>query len=172
MNESDLYIASGLLASSGAWTFRSLAEHLRVAVPLVQRSLKRLGEAGLYDSGARRLHAPNFEEFAVHGLRFVAPVRLGPVVSGVPAAWAAPPMRGRISDLDALPPVWPHPLGSVRGHEFRPLHNGAVEAVQWFSRLGEILAVIDSLRFSDRRVHTVAAELLGEILREYASGRE
>lgn len=171
MNESDLYIASGLLAAPPNWTFRSLAEHLRIAVPLVQRSLKRLAASGLYEPDLRRLHAPNFEEFAVHGLRFVAPARLGPVVSGVPAAWAAAPMLGRIADPDALPPVWPHPLGSSRGHEFRPLHKGAAEAVQWFSRLGEVLAIVDSLRFNDRRVRAVAGELLGIALREYASGR-
>ncbi len=171
MQNSDVYVASGLIAISESWTYRSLAEHLRVSVPLVQRSLKRLAEADLYEEKSRRMHAPDFDEFAVHGLRFVAPAKLGPVVSGVPAAWAAEPLAGRVKSPEPLPPVWPHPLGSVRGHALTPLHGAAPDAVHWFPELGRVLAVLDALRFHDRRVRKVAQEELGRLLRRYAGGR-
>lgn len=166
VRNSDIYVLSGLLAHDGAWSYRSLAERLRVPHPVVQRALKRAKGADLYVAERREVHLPHFEEFALHALRFVAPARLGALVPGVPAAWAADPMLGAIrSSGDEPPPVWPFAQGRVRGQGVEPLHSAAPEAAAEWPELGEILALLDSLRAGDARVRRVAGDLLSEELR-------
>lgn len=169
----DIYVLAGLVAAGDQpWTYRELAKRLDVPVPLVQRALKRAAAADLYQPDLQAVHLPNFEEFLLHAIRFVAPAHLGAVVPGVPAAWAAPPMSGRIVEAGAeLPPVWPSALGRVRGQALPPLHGAAVAASQRDLRLAELLALIDSLRAGDVRVRSVAGDVVRDWLREGAHGR-
>lgn len=163
----DIYVLSGLMAHEGDWTYRSLADRLRVPHPVVQRALSRAQAANLYSAGRREVHLPHFEEFTAHALRFVAPAQLGALVPGVPAAWAAEPMASAIrSSGEDLPPVWPYARGRVRGQTIEPLHPSAPEAVEEWPQLGEILGVLDCLRVGDPRVRKVAEELLLRMLRE------
>ena len=82
----------------------------------------------------------------------------------MPAAWAAPPVSRTIRESGDLPPVWPSAEGRVRGQALAPLHKSAASAVNEFPRLGELLAIVDSLRAEDPRVRSVAARMLGEFL--------
>lgn len=168
----DIYVLAGLLAEDGRWSYRSLAERLRVPHPVVQRALARAQDADLYSGERREVHAPHFEEFAVHALRFIAPGRLGPLTPGLPAAWAAEPMASviRVSGEEP-PPVWPDARGKVRGQAVEPLHPAAPAAVVDWPELGEALALLDSLRAGDARIRQAAEELLGRVLREQAGGR-
>lgn len=167
VKDSDIYVLSGLLAHDQAWSYRSLAERLRVPHPVVQRALERAKSADLYSADRREVHLPHFEEFALYALRFVAPARLGALTPGVPAAWAAEPVASAIhSSGDEPPPVWPHAHGRVRGQAIEPLHSAAPEAVEGWSELGQILALLDSLRAGDARVRRVAGNLLSKMLRE------
>lgn len=169
VKKSDVYVLSGLLAQDGDWSYRSLADRLRVPHPVVQRALSRAQGAGLYSAERRAVHLPHFEEFAAHALRFVAPAQLGALVPGVPTAWAAEPMASAIrSSSDDPPPVWPFARGEVRGQAIEPLHSAAPEAIGEWSHLGEILTVLDSLRVGDSRVRKVAQEFLSEMLGERA----
>lgn len=81
-------VLSGLLAQDGRWTYRSLAERLGVAHPVVQRALDRAGSADLYSADRRNVHLAHFEEFALHVLRFVAPAELGRIVPGAVDGWS------------------------------------------------------------------------------------
>jgi hypothetical protein len=165
LQPSDIYVLCGLVAADDpSWTYRDLAKRLDVPHALVQRVLVRAQEAGLYSNDSRRVHRPNLEEFLLHGLRFVAPAKLGAVVPGIPAAWAAPPVSQRIRESGDLPPVWPAAAGRVRGQALTPLHDSAVSAVKEFPRLGQLLAIVDSLRAGDPRVRSVAAKMLVEFL--------
>ncbi|HEX5763148.1 MAG TPA: hypothetical protein VFY04_08505 [Solirubrobacterales bacterium] len=167
VKDSDVYVLSGLLAHDGAWSYRSLAERLHVPHPVVQRALERAKGADLYSVDRREVHFPHFEEFALHALRFVAPARLGALTPGVPAAWAAEPMVAAIrSSGDEPPPVWPYAHGRVRGQAIEPLHSAAPEAVENWPELGEVLALLDSLRAGDVRVRKVAGDLFSKMLRE------
>ncbi len=167
ISSADIYVLVGLLTfGPGPWTFRELAQYLAVPVPLVQRSLGRAAEASLYMPEARRLQLPNLEEFLIHAARFVAPVQLGVVVAGVPAAWAAPPLSSLIVESgDELPPVWPWAHGRVRGQALQPLHASAPEAASRHPGFGEALAVVDSLRAGDLRVRSIAAGVIEDLLR-------
>jgi hypothetical protein len=170
IKDADIYVLAGLLAQDGQWSYRSLADRLRVPHPVVQRALARARAVGLYSPDRRGVHLPHFEEFAVHALRFLAPAQLGALVPGVPAAWAAEPMAGAIrSSRDELPPVWPYAQGDVRGQAVEPLHAAAPEAIEDWPRLGEFLALLDSLRLGDPRVRRVAGDLLAERLRSLPS---
>lgn len=169
---SDIYVLSGLLANEEDWTYRSLAERLHVPHPVIQRALSRAQEADLYLAERREVHLPHWEEFATHALRFVAPAQLGALVPGVPAAWAAEPVAGVIrSSGEDPPPVWPFVHGRVRGQAIEPLHPAAPDAVEGWPELGEILAVLDSLRAGDPRVRKVAEDLLSKMLSERTTGR-
>jgi hypothetical protein len=166
---SDIYVLGGMLVHGGDWTFRSLADRLQVPHPVVQRALSRAQAAGLYSAERREVHSLHWEEFALHALHFVAPGKLGALVPGVPAAWAAEPMASAIrSSGEDLPPVWPYARGRVRGQAFDPLHPAAPGAVEGWPELGEILALLDSLRAGDPRVRQVAGGLLSRELRGYA----
>jgi hypothetical protein len=167
VKKADIYVLSGLLASEGGWSYRSLADRLKVPHPVVQRGLARAQEADLYSGDRREVHLPHFEEFAIHALRFIAPAQLGGLVPGVPAAWAAEPMASAIhSSGEDPPPVWPQAQGRVRGQGLEPLHAAAPEAVKDWPELGEILVLVDSLRAGDARVRQVAEDLLAHRLRE------
>jgi hypothetical protein len=167
VKDSDIYVLSGMLVHDGAWSYRSLAERLRIPHPVVQRGLARAKGADLYSVDRRKVHLPHFEEFALHALRFVAPARLGALTPGMPAAWAAEPMAGAIrSSGDEPPPVWPYAHGRVRGQAIEPLHSAAPEAVENWPELGEVLALLDSLRAGDTRVRKAAGNLLSKMLRE------
>jgi hypothetical protein len=168
----DIYVLCGLLASDeDGWTYRELATDLGVPHALVQRALKRADTTGLYSSASKSIHRANLEEFLLHSVRFVAPAKLGTVVPGVPAAWAAPPMSEIIHESGELPPVWPSAAGKVRGQALPPLHDAAILAVDRLPRLGELLAIVDSLRAGDVRIRSVAADFLTQTLRRQPISR-
>jgi hypothetical protein len=94
-------------------------------------------------------------------------------VPGVPAAWAAEPMAGAIhSSGEEPPPVWPYARGRVRGQAIEPLHPAAPAGVEGWPELGEILALLDSLRAGDARVRQVAEDLLMGLLGKRAGERK
>jgi hypothetical protein len=170
VRDSDIYVLAGLVAQADDWSYRSLASRLRVPHSVIQRALTRAEGAALYSTARRAVHVPNFEEFGVHAIRFVAPAHLGALVPGVPAAWAASPMADRIrSSSDEPPPVWPYAHGDVRGQGIEPLHPAAPDAVAGWRELGEILSLLDSLRAGDTRVRRVAGELFSQRLRRLSA---
>lgn len=80
-------------------------------------------------------------------------------------------MSGEItSSGEEPPPVWPYAHGQVRGQAVEPLHRAAPEAIEEWSDLGEILALLDSLRVGDARVRKVAEDFLSARLRSLAAG--
>lgn len=134
----------------------------------VHRSLKRLAEAGLYfpsPHASRRVPTAQAQEFLVHGARYVFPVRPGEPTRGVPTAWAAEPLASRMAPTEEPPPVWPDPLGTVRGVAFEPLHAIAVSGARRNKALAERLALVDAIRGGDARSRGLGADLLADRLR-------
>jgi hypothetical protein len=150
--------------SGDTWSLRDLAEKLFVDHTVVSRALKRTEEAGLYQSGDRRVNSANFAELMIHAARFIAPAPLGGITRGVNAAWAAAPISNLIRQATDEPlPVWPSALGVNRGQRLDPLHLGAVSASA-DPTLGALLAIVDCLRAGDARVRAVAASALEDEL--------
>jgi len=159
----DLVVLLGLLRHPASdWTVRSLADELRLPPATVQRALERLAVVRVFDAGRRRVNVGACEELFVHALRFVAPGGVGGETRGMPTAWAAPPLVEHLAGNDDLPPVWPDPLGEVRGLEVQPLHPRMVSLAQADAEIYELLALIDGLRVGDARVRKLAARLLRE----------
>ena len=157
----DIVVLLKLVDAPVDWTVRSLESETTIARSVVQRAIKRLDAAGLYSERMRSVNIPQAEEFLVHGLRYVFPARVEGPSLGVPTAWAAAPLAGRIvTSSDDPPPVWPHALGEQRGVAVRPLHPSAIEAARRDPGLGERLALVDALRLGGPRIKTEAAELL------------
>lgn len=157
----DIVLLLKLATREEGWTVRGLSEETAIPKSVVQRSLKRLAEAGLLDERRQRVSVSQAEEFLLHGMRYVFPARLGGPTRGVLAAWSARPVSDEIVQaLGELPPVWPDPHGEVRGLALEPVHPGAPEAARRDDELAERLAIVDALRLGDARIRRVAAGLL------------
>jgi DNA-binding transcriptional MocR family regulator len=160
----DIVILFALVSENESWTLRSLANRLGVQHSKVQRAIDRLAEAGLYDAERRQVIPHAAEEFVQHGLKYLHPARQGPVVRGVPTAWAAPPLSDEIVD-DDLPPVWPDPKGAVRGQMVQPLDARLPALARTWPEVAELAALADALRLGDARSRAAARRHLHERLR-------
>jgi hypothetical protein len=156
----DIVVLLKLTADPPSWTVRSLEAELGIPRSVIQRSLVRLEQAGLLEQGRRRVNNGRAEEFLLHGLRYVFPPVRGGETRGVPTAWAAAPLQDKLADSGELPPVWPDPMGPVRGISLEPLHESALEISRRDPALVELLALTDALRLGDARVRGLAEELL------------
>jgi DNA-binding transcriptional MocR family regulator len=163
MQPSDVLVLFALMEQDEPWTLRSLAARLGVKHSKVQRAVDRLAESGLYDAERRRVIPHAAEEFLDHALRYLHPVELGPVVRGVPTAWAAAPLSNEIVD-EGLPPVWPDPNGKVRGQSVAPLDAGLPGLVESWPEVAELAALADALRLGDSRSRSAARKHLHDRL--------
>ena len=166
LRPSDLYVLAGLAVNDDHnWTLRGLAAQLHIDHTLVHRALERSDAVGLYLPGSHMVNVGELEQLLVHAARFIAPVKLGELVAGVPAAWAAEPIASLVRQSgDDPPPVWPSAAGRVRGQAFEPLHPAAVAAAVASPPLARLLAVIDTLRTREPRLRAVAESGLRPIL--------
>lgn len=167
LQSSDVLLLFAILRSDEEWTLRSLGDRLGVKHSKVQRSLARLEAAGLFDGGRRRLVPHATEEFLVHALTYLHPVREGAMVRGVPTAWGAEPLRREI-DAEAPFPVWPDPKGKVRGPAVDPLDPVVPRLVEDWPEVAELAALADALRLGDARTRAAAERLLIDALRAVA----
>jgi hypothetical protein len=158
----DILVVLGLLRQpSTDWTVRSLAADLHLPPATVQRSLARLASTPAFAN--RRLNVLACQDLLSSGLRFIAPGSLGSETRGVPTAWGAPPLSDLLADAGS-PPVWPDPLGEVRGAELRPLHPAVPSLARADPEMYALLTLVDGLRVGDARVRGLAIEHLSDRL--------
>jgi hypothetical protein len=160
----DILVLAKLLDEPPSWTFESLGRVLGLSKSAVHRSVVHLHSSRLLDLQKRRVFTSNAEEFLVHGLRYAFPATLGAETRGVPTAWAVAPLSTALARTTALPPIWPHPLGQVRGASVEPLDKVAPEAALRDENLHATLALLDALRVGDARVRSLAREMLEQRL--------
>jgi hypothetical protein len=141
-----------------AATYPQLALALGLSASEAHAAVKRATVAGLLDP-ERRVRRPALLEFLVHGLKYVfPPVRVG-VTRGVPTSLAASPLREHFGEIE-LPPVWPHPEGTVRGEGIEPLYPSAPSAALRDPKLHEWLALVDAVRAGRARERELAVREL------------
>ena len=160
----DIVVLLKLVAEPADWTVRSLEADTGIPRSVIHRAVRRLTDAGLLDAKRRRINASQAEEFLVHGVKYVFPPVRGGETRGIPTAWSAPPLAGEFPPTGEMPPVWPDPMGDVRGIALEPLHHSAPEITRRDPALAERLALVDALRLGDARVRGLAAKLLHERL--------
>lgn len=164
----DILVLLKLIDESDGWTVRSLGAGVDLDPAGVHRALRRLGEARLIDAERQRVNRSNAEEFLVHGLKYLFPVRQGGLIRGMPTAWAAPPLDDELAPADESPPVWPDPKGEVRGVALEPLHENAPMIARRDPQLAKRLALIDAIRLGDGRVRSLATKYLSGSLHALA----
>jgi hypothetical protein len=146
------------------WGYATLAAELELSIDEAHNAIRRLGEARLYNVHSRTVIRASLEECLVHGVRYAFPAKRGAPTRGVPTAWAAAPLKELLVEFGDLPPVWPHPEGTIRGFEVAPLYKTVVAAAIRDSKLYELLALVDEIRLGGARERRLAEELLHQRL--------
>jgi len=158
-----------LLLDRRKLTYAQLSKDIGISASEIHAAVRRGVEAGLIEPGGRLPLRKPLEEYLLHGVRYAFPAKAGPVVRGVPTAYAAPPLADKMSS-DQLPPVWPDPEGNVLGVAVEPLCSSVPKIAKTDSPLYELLALVDALRIGRARERGLAEEELKQrITHAYAS---
>ena len=155
----DLLVVAKLAAHDDASpSVRQLADQLGMSKSAVAYSLQRLRALDLVKDdgkGGRRVNKLAPRDCIEHGVRWIAPARVGDFELGLPTAHAGP-LTGKLMG-DADPLVMPLPHGPMRGRAVTPLHALAPEAAAKDARLHHLLSLIDVFRIGRARDRQVAA---------------
>jgi len=151
------------------WAYNKLALELEMSSSEVHAACKRalLASLAIQIDGVITPNIRNLEEFIITGLRYVFyPVR-GEMVRGMPTAHAADPLLELFVADQEPPPVWPDPVGTVRGMAFSPLYKSAPSAAKIDSGLYEMLALVDAIRGGRARERNIAVDLIKKRFAQY-----
>jgi len=158
LKSQDIFVALRLLdATPSEKAFPKLAEALGISASEAHAAVKRAALSGLVDGEGRHVRKAALCEFLVHGLRYAFPAEWSGVTRGVPTSYAAPPLKAHFGEGE-LPPVWPHPEGTVRGEGLAPLYKSAPGAALRDARLYGWLALVDAARAGRARERKLATE--------------
>jgi len=141
-----------------AWTYATLAEELGMSASQVHAALKRCADVGLYNGLTRRPNAQALLQFLIHAVRYIVPVKPGPLVQGLPTSYAGPPLNKHIRFSESA--VMPLAGGPARGSAVAPVWRTAPQAAQRDEKLYELLALVDALRMGRLRERKLAEKEL------------
>jgi DNA-binding Lrp family transcriptional regulator len=161
----DIVIALKLCIVKAPKSYAALGKSLGISASEVHAAIRRLTEAGLADPDDKSIHRTKLRDFIVHGVPYAFPVKAKEITRGMPTAWAAPVMVGRIALSDQPVPVWPDPDGNVRGAAVTPLYGSVVGAATNDRALYDLLALVDAIRLGRARDRNIAEEELAERLK-------
>jgi hypothetical protein len=156
----DIVVLLKLAVTADKWSYAEMAHALGMSASEVHSAIARTLASGLLNPSTLRPNRQALLEFLVHGVRYVFPAKHGGVTRGLPTGSAAPPLKDRFVGGEDLPPVWPDPLGDVRGEDFRPLDRSVAAAARKDPALYELLALVDALRGGRARERGLAVEEL------------
>jgi len=155
----DILVLIKLLVSQDRkWRQIDLARELGLSQYEISAALKRAEYSGFLDSLKKRINKSALEEFLLHGLKYVYPVKPGAVCRGIPTSHSAPPISKHIVSSPNDQYVWPHGDGEVRGQGITPLYDSVPYAAIRDVKLYEFLALIDALRVGRARERQIAAD--------------
>lgn len=148
------------------YSVRGLGASLGISKTEVSASLNRSLASGLAvrdpERGRPKPNRRGLCDFIVHGLKFVFPARPGAPLRGMPTAFAAPMLQGRLLSAGDDIHVWPDAKGRTRGLSVEPLFRSVPQAVGQDERLYEYLALVDAIRLGRQREANLAAEIIRE----------
>jgi hypothetical protein len=153
------------------WPQAQLAMHLCVSVSVINASLKRLVAVGLVQLGhAGKLYHPvigNCEELLISGIKYIFPVKLGEITSGIKTSYAAPIMQNQIISSNDPIPVWAYAAGDQRGMSLEPLYPSVPKSISLFPdpEFYDLLCLIDAMRHGRVRERNLALKILKEKLK-------
>ena len=144
------------------WAYNTLAVELGMSPSEVHAAVKRSVNSGLANQGESQIK-PNIsrlEEFLVYGIQYVFVPDRGELTRGMPTAFAAKPLLGKIVMPDEPAPVWPDPEGSERGQAFSPMYRSVPKAARKDAILYEYLVIVDAIRGGRARERELAIKEL------------
>ena len=151
-----------------SYSVRALSAATGIGKSEVSNSLVRSTNAGLLKTDRRsKLPKANIRalaEFIPSGLKYVFPVKPGELVRGVPTAFAAPVLDGKLMSAGELLPVWPDAHASTKGQKIEPLYKTVPEAIKQDAALYDYLALVDAIRLGGSRETQLATQLLQDRL--------
>ncbi|MBN2993348.1 hypothetical protein JWR97_20965 [Pseudomonas cedrina subsp. fulgida] len=157
---------NSLSPNTDSYSVRALSASLALSKSEVSNALNRCREIGLFYtdrlSGQPTVRAEALLDFVRFGIRYVFPAKPGPLVRGIPTAFAAPIMAGKVMSGGDLIPVWPDAYGKSKGQQVTPLYKTVPGAVKKDELLYHFLALVDAIRIGGPREAKVADAMLRE----------
>ena len=142
--------------------YAKLGAELFMPASEVHASLLRCRESRLISGEVSDevVNLSGLEEFLLHGIQYAFPVVPGELTRGVPTSYAAAPLSSFVLAGNDPPPVWPSPVGKVRGYAIQPLYRKAPVAALNDPIFYELMAIADALRQGKARERNQAAQEL------------
>ncbi|RMG66368.1 MAG: hypothetical protein D6722_15125 [Bacteroidetes bacterium] len=166
MRPQDIVVLLKLVALGEARPYiKDLAASIHLSQSETSQSLARSIYAGLLAEDQRTVMRGALFDFLRYGLRYVFPQRPGALVTGMPTAYAAPPLASELAY--GLPLVWPWAQGAVQGQSLAPLYPTVPAACAEDPALHSLLALCDALRTGQRREVNLAQQYLEAYLLQH-----
>lgn len=165
----DIVVALRIAMGGAEMSYAAMAEKLGMSASEVHGAVRRLMDARLLDPETKRVRVEAFRNFLVHGVPYAFPASPKQLTRGMPTAWAAPALAGKINSSEQMPPVWPDPAGLVQGSAIKPLYPSVPDAARRDLELYGLLALVDALRIGRARERALAEKEIGERLDRYAA---
>jgi DNA-binding Lrp family transcriptional regulator len=160
----DIVVALKLCLEGSRRSYAELGQELGISASEVHAAVRRLGDAHLAEPETMEIRRDALRNFLIHGVPHAYPASLKEIIRGMPTAWAAPALSGKISASGQVPPVWPDPDGEVQGAAVQPLYRSAPGAARRDPALYELLALVDALRIGRARERNLAEKELARLL--------
>ncbi len=155
----DLAIALKLVALKDQWLpYAALADAMRLSRFEAHAAVQRLIAARLVADieGTPQPVLAALRSFVIFGAPYAYPAVRGEITIGIPTAHGVAPLKDSMTAGNEPPPVWPHPLGIVKGPGLLPLYESLPLAAIDDLALYEMLALFDALRAGQARERTLA----------------
>ncbi|OGJ87065.1 MAG: hypothetical protein A2268_15255 [Candidatus Raymondbacteria bacterium RifOxyA12_full_50_37] len=168
MKPQEIFVALKLLAyGRKPWNYEEIAQSLKISPSNLHRSVKALAFSGLFIEEYKCLNNSLLEEFLLHGVKVVFPVKAGGVVRGMLTAHSAPAFKDSFKPNPQDAYVWPDANSENKGFSVEPLYKAAPAASSLDADLYGLLACVDVLRIGKARERNIAVELLKKAFADY-----
>jgi len=146
--------------ASEQYSVRSLADALGISKSEISNSINRSLYSGIasksWEDQRLKVNEKALLDFIVYGLKYVFPIKPGPLARGIATSFAAPVLENQIMSAGESVFVWPHADGRQSGQSIEPLIKSAPMAVEKDPWLYAVLAVTDAIRLGSARETKVA----------------
>ena len=157
---------SASAASETQYSVRQLEVATGISKSELSAALNRCIRVGLaardHQTGIPKVNRKALLGFLLHGIKYVFPAKPAELVRGMPTAFAAPVMAGRLMSAGEIITVWPDATGQHKGQAISPLFKSAPMAAKADAKLYELLALVDAIRIGNARELKLATQLLEE----------
>ena len=163
----DVLVALKICVTQKSLSYSEMGRLLSISPSEVHSAANRAATSNLLtrNTGNYEPNRASIREFLIHGIKYFIPLVVGGLGRGLPTGVSAPPLSQHFEQTDALPLVWPHDQGVVRGITILPFHHSVPEACLMDEKLYRLLSVVDALRGGAAREREIAQACLESVLR-------